>query len=100
MDLVTFLIGNVGITLNKTLDNLTHAFHTVRPHLEQARASRGVTYPIMDHNARIHDFIIVKSLLDSVTNLAQSRIIGIVRNRKAPVCNGLGSRARSEPAIA
>ncbi len=36
----------------------------------------------MDHNAKAHDYTLLKSLLDSLTDLAQSRLLGIIRNRK------------------
>ena len=36
----------------------------------------------MDHNAKTHDYTLFKSLLDSLTDLAQSRLLGIIRNRK------------------
>ncbi len=35
-----------------------------------------------DHNARTHDFSLLKSLLDSLIDLAQFCILGIIRNRK------------------
>ncbi len=40
------------------------------------------TNPNTDHNAKARDYILFKSLLDSLTDLAQSRPIGIIRNRK------------------
>jgi hypothetical protein len=36
----------------------------------------------MDHNAKSHDYTLFKSLLDSLTDLAQSRLLGIIRHRK------------------
>ena len=35
-----------------------------------------------DHDARTHDFALFKSLLDSLTDLPQSRLIGIIRKKK------------------
>ena len=35
-----------------------------------------------DHTAKARDYILFTSLLDSLTDLAQSRLIGIIRNRK------------------
>ena len=49
---------------------------------EPTRASRGITDPITDHSAKAHDYTIFKSLLNSLTDLAQSRLIGIISNRK------------------
>ncbi len=79
---VAFPIGHVGTTLTKTLDHRTAAFSTVRPSVERSRASRGVPNPATDHNAKAHDFTLFKSLLDSITDLAQSRLLGIIRNMK------------------
>ena len=70
------------MTLHKTLTQLTTAFSAVRPREEPPRATRGNTDPATDHNAKVHDYILFKSLLDSLTDLAQSRLIGIIRNRK------------------
>ncbi len=69
-------------TLTRTLDHLTAAFSTVRPDVERAQASRGATSPATENNARTHDNNMFKSLLDSLTDLAQSRLLGIIRNKK------------------
>ena len=82
MELIAFPIGHAGTTLTKTLDHLTSAFSAVRPFVERLRASRGISGPAMDLNAKAHDFTLFKSLLDSITDLAQSRLLGILRNRK------------------
>jgi hypothetical protein len=82
VDFIAFPIGHTGVTLHKTLTQLTTAFSAVRPREEPSRANRGTTDPAMDHNAKAHDYILFKSLLDSLTDLAQSRLIGIIRNRK------------------
>jgi len=65
-----------------TLNILTAAFSTVRPSVERSRDSRGISNPVMDLNAKTHDYTMFKSLLDSITDLAQSRLLGIIRNRK------------------
>jgi len=56
----------------------------VTPHVEQARTNKGVIDPAMDHNARIHDHNLFKSLLDALTGFTinKSRLISIIRNRK------------------
>ncbi len=59
VEFIALSIGHAGTTLNKTLDHLTAAFSIVLPHVEQARASMGVTDPATHHNARIHDFNLV-----------------------------------------
>ena len=70
------------MTLHGTLTQLTNAFSAVRPREEPSKANRDTTNPTTDHNAKAHDYILFKSLLDSLTDLAQSRLIGIIRNRK------------------
>ena len=82
VEFVAFPIGHTGTTLTRTLDHLTAAFSTVRPLVERSRASKGASSPATDHNAKAHDFTMFKSLLDSTTDLAQSRLLGIIRNRK------------------
>ena len=61
---------------------LTTAFSTVRPIKEISSTSRGDSFPAIDHNAKTHDYTMFKSLMDSLTDLAQSRLLGIIRNRK------------------
>ena len=68
-------IGHASTTLPKTMDLLTAAFSTVIPSVERSRASRGIFSPATDHNAKAHDFTLFKSLLDSITDLVQSRLL-------------------------
>jgi hypothetical protein len=82
MQFIASPIGHAGTTLTRTLDQLTDAFSTVRPNVEISRASRGAANPATDHNVRTHDYNMFKSLLDSLTDLAQSRLLGIIRNKK------------------
>jgi hypothetical protein len=79
---IAFPIGHAGITLTKTLDHRTAAFSTVRPTVERSRASRGASNPATDHNARTHHYSLFKSLMDSLTDLAQFRLLGVIRNMK------------------
>jgi hypothetical protein len=99
-EFVAFPIGHAGTTLTRTLDCLTAAFSTVRPSMERSRASRGISSPATDHNAKAHDFTLSKSLMGSITELAQSRLLGIIRNRKRLVDalpRGDSSRANPVP---
>ena len=82
VEFIAFPIGHAGTTLTRTLDHLTDAFSTVRPTVERSRASMGASSPATDHNARSHDCSLFKSLLDSLTDLAQSRLLGIITNMK------------------
>jgi hypothetical protein len=70
VELVAFSIGHAGTTGHKTLDHLTTALFTVRPHVKRARATKGVLDPATDHIAKIHDYYQFKSLLDSLADLA------------------------------
>jgi hypothetical protein len=71
--------------LHKTLDHNTAAFYTIHPYVEQARASRGALDPVTNHNGMIHNYNLFKLKLDSLTDLAQSRLIGNIRNRECLV---------------
>ncbi len=82
MEFIAFFVGHACTTLTKTLEHLTVAFSTVRPNVERTRASRGAVSPATDHNAKTYDYNLFKSLLDSLTDLAQSRLLGITRHRK------------------
>ena len=82
VEFIAFPIGHVGTTLTKTLDHLTAAFSTVRHNVERSRDNRGAASPAKDHNAMTHDYNMFKSLQDSLTDLAQSRLLGIIRNKK------------------
>ena len=42
----------------------------------------GVFSPDTNHNVRIHDYNLLKTLLDSITDLAQSRLLDITSNKK------------------
>jgi hypothetical protein len=83
VEYVAFPIGHAGTTLTRTLAHLTATFSTVRPPVERSRASKGASNPATDHNAKAHDFTLFKSLPGSITDLAQSRLLGIIRNRSA-----------------
>ena len=61
---------------------MTAAFFTVRPRVDFAIAIMGTPPPIMDSNAKSHDYRMFKSLLDALADLAQSRLLGIMRNMK------------------
>jgi hypothetical protein len=70
MQFVAFPIGHACTTLKATLNNLTAAFSTARPRVERTGATRGNTYPVADHTARTHDYNMLKSFMDSLTDLA------------------------------
>ena len=82
VELIAFPVGHTGTTLTRTLDQLPTAFSTVRPITERSSTFRGDSFPATNHNARTHDYALFKSLLDLLTDLAQSRLLGIITNRK------------------
>ena len=82
MEFIAFSIDHADTTLTKTLDHITAAFSTIRPNVERSRPNMGAASPASDHNAKTHDCIMFKPLMDSLTNLAQSRLLGIIRNMK------------------
>jgi hypothetical protein len=79
---VAIPIGHASTTLTRTLDQLTAAFSTVREKVDHTSASKGTSQPNTDSDAMSHDYRLFKSLLDAFTVLAQSRLLGIIRNRK------------------
>ena len=82
MEFVAIPIGHAGKTLTRTLDHLTAASSTVRPRVDLASANKGISQPITDSDARSHDYRLLKSLLNALIDLEQSRLLGISRNRK------------------
>ena len=78
MEFIAFPIGHAGTTHTRTLEHLTAVFSTVRPTVERSRDSRGASSPVTDHNARTHNYSLFKSLMDSLTEMAQSRLLGII----------------------
>ena len=93
-EFIAILSEIAGTALQRTLEQLTAALSTVRPHMEQVGAIRGITYPAIYSNAKTHDYCMFKSLLDSLTDLAKSHLLGIVRNMKSLVKALLGSISR------
>jgi len=80
VEFVAIPIGHAGTSLTSTLEQLTAAFSTVRPRVDQAIAIRGRPQPITDSNARSHDYRLFKSMMDLLADLAQSRLLGIIRH--------------------
>ena len=68
--------------LTRTLDHPTAAFSTVRLRVDHTSAGKSISLPDTVSNAKSHDSRRFKSLLDALTNLAESRLIGIIRNKK------------------
>jgi len=82
VEFVVISIGHAGPTLTRNLDHLTAVVSTVRPRVHHTNAKKGTSLPNTDSNAKSHDYRLFKSLLDTLTDLEQSRLLGIIRNRK------------------
>ncbi len=82
MEFIAFHSGHAGTVLTRALEHLTAAFSTVRLTEERERASKGASSPATDHSAIAYHISLFKSLLDSLTDMAQSHLLGIIRNRK------------------
>jgi hypothetical protein len=82
VEFVAIPIGHAGTTLETTLDHLNAAFSTVRPRTDLTSTSEDTSQPDTDYNARSHDYCLFKSMLDALTDLAQSRLLGINSNKK------------------
>jgi hypothetical protein len=82
VDFVAIPIGHADTTLTRTLDHLTAAFSTVRPRVDHTNAIKDTTKPIPYSNTMSHAYRMFSSLLDTLTDLAHSRLLGIIRNMK------------------
>ena len=82
VELVAFTIGLTGTTLTRTLDHLTAAFYIIRPRVNNTSAIKGTSQPSKDSKTTSHDYRMFKSLLDALTDLSQSRLLGISKNMK------------------
>ena len=85
MEVVAIPLGHAGTTLTRTLDHLTADFSTVRPRQDQVSASKGTSQPTKDSKAMSHDYHLFKSLMDELTDLAQSRLLCLIMNMKRSV---------------
>ena len=82
VEFVAISIGHAGTSLTRTFDHLTAAFSTVHPIVDHTGAVKGTSQPNTDSNAKSHEYLLFKSLLDALADLAQSRLLGIIRNKK------------------
>ena len=60
----------------------TAAFSTVHSRVHHTSASKGTSQPITDSNTKSHDYLMFKSLMNALTDLAVPRLLGIIRNKK------------------
>jgi hypothetical protein len=95
INVVAFPIGYVGNTRITTHDSLLAAFSADRTRSEQAGDTRIKTSPNTTAHARHQDFPIVKSLLDALSDLAQSSLLKSIKNRMHLVVDLVGAVSRS-----
>jgi hypothetical protein len=82
VELVAIPIEHADTKLTRTLDHFTAAFFTVRPSADHTGANEGTLQPNMDSNAKSRDYHLFKSLMDALTDVAQSCFLGLIRIRK------------------
>jgi len=70
-----------GTTLTRTLDHPTAAVSMVRPRHDQVSARKSTSQPTTDSNATSHVYRLFKMLLNELTDLAQTRLLCIIRNK-------------------
>jgi hypothetical protein len=95
VEFVTVPIGHAGTTLKETPTRLAQALSATRPEIEQRRARRKVQDPDTDKAARTHDSSIFKSLMLTLTKLAQNRLSGIIHHRQNLVHAQVGELRRT-----
>ena len=82
VEFVAIPIGHAGTALTRTLDHLTAAFSTVHPRVDHTNDIKSTSLPNTYSNAKSHNYLLFKSLMDALADLAQSRLLGIIRNKK------------------
>ena len=95
MEFVAIPIGHAGTTLKETPKLLAQALSATRPEIEQRRARRQVRDPETDNAARTHDSSLFKSLMLTLTKLAQNRLSGIIHHRQSLVHAQVGEIRRT-----
>ncbi len=95
VELAAVPIGHAGNTLQETHRHLAQALSATRPEIERCRARREVLNPETDTAARTHDSSLFKILMQSLTKLAQDRLLGIIYHRKSRVHAQVGEVSRT-----
>ena len=96
VELMAVPIDHAGPTLIKIRHSLAHAMSATRPEIERNRTRREVINPDTDTAARSHESSIFKSLMQTLTKLAQSRFVGIVYHRQILVKAQVGIISRTQ----
>jgi hypothetical protein len=74
--------GHAGTILKETQRHLAQALSATRPEIERSRARRKVLNPESDTAARTHDSFLFKTLMQALTKLAQTILIGSIHHRQ------------------
>ena len=82
MEFVAVPIGHAGTTLKETQRHLAQALSATRPDIERRRPRREVQDHETDSAARTHDSTLLKTLMQALTKLVQTRLIGIIHHRQ------------------
>ena len=78
VEFVAIPVGYVGTTLKETQRHLAQALSATRTEIER----REVNNPGTDSAARTHDSSLFKNLMQALTKLAQTRLVGIIHHRQ------------------
>ena len=95
MKFVAILVSHAGTILKETQRHLAQALSATRPEIERRRARREVLNPETNTAARTHDSSLFKTLMQALTKLAQTGILGIIRNRQNLVHAQVGEVSRT-----
>jgi len=73
VEFVAIPVGHAGTNLSKTHHSLAQVIFATRPAIKRSRTRRQVSNPDTDTAVRSHDTTLFKSLLQTLTKLAQYR---------------------------
>ena len=96
VEFVAVPIGHAGTTLQETHRHLAQALTATRPEIERCMARREVTHPETNTAARTHESCLFKNLMQTLTRLAQDRILGIIYHRQSLVHAHVGEVRRTQ----
>jgi hypothetical protein len=92
---VAIPIGHAGTTLTTTQRHLAQALSATKPMIERSRAKREVPNPETHTAARTHDSSLFKTLMQALTKLAQTILLGIIHHRQNLVRAQVGETSRT-----
>jgi hypothetical protein len=95
VEVVAIPIGHAGTTLITTQRHLVQALSATRPDIERSKAKREVHNPDTDSAARTHDSFLFKTMMQALTKLGQTRLIGIIHHHQNLVHTQVGEVRRT-----